>query len=107
MPSLVILVQQRKIHDNPSIVDNILIAEIPEMEEGSQRQQLVKKHMLHGPGGNLNVNSLNMYKDKYDHHVCKKLFHRDYLAETLFFWQPCIQKCQDINRLQEHVYKIS
>jgi hypothetical protein len=95
MHLLVIFYRQDKIHGDPSIIDKLVMAEIPEMKEGSQLKQLVKKHMVHGPCGSLHVNSPCMYKVKYDRHVCKNTFPLGLIGQNF----DCIKHISNISAL--------
>ncbi|UYV74016.1 hypothetical protein LAZ67_11001852, partial [Cordylochernes scorpioides] len=62
----------------PSRIDEIISAEIPDIEIDKDLHDIVSKNMIHGPCGSLNNNSPCMSDGK-----CTKRYPRDLLAETI------------------------
>ncbi|GFR24704.1 helitron_like_N domain-containing protein [Trichonephila clavata] len=62
----------------PNNIDEILSAEIPDIEIDKDFHDIVSKNMIHGPCGSLNNNSPCLSEGK-----CTKRYHRDLLAETI------------------------
>ncbi|UYV77690.1 hypothetical protein LAZ67_15001947 [Cordylochernes scorpioides] len=62
----------------PSRIDEIISAEIPDIEIDKDLHDIVSKNMIHGPCGSLNNNSPCMSDGK-----CTKRYPRDLFAETI------------------------
>ncbi|UYV61805.1 hypothetical protein LAZ67_1006674, partial [Cordylochernes scorpioides] len=62
----------------PSRIDEIISAEIPDIEIDKDLHDIVSKNMIHGPCGSLNNNSPCMSDGK-----CTKRYPRDLLSETI------------------------
>ncbi|GFR30276.1 helitron_like_N domain-containing protein [Trichonephila clavata] len=62
----------------PNRIDEIISAEIPDIEIDKDLHDIVSKNMIHGPCGSLNNNSLCMPDGK-----CTKRYPRDLLAKTI------------------------
>ncbi|GFT13405.1 helitron_like_N domain-containing protein [Trichonephila clavipes] len=62
----------------PNRIDEIISAEIPDIETDKDLHDIVSKNMIHGPCGSLNNNSPCMSDGK-----CTKRYPRDLLAETI------------------------
>jgi PIF1-like helicase/Helitron helicase-like domain at N-terminus len=62
----------------PNRIDEIISAEIPDIEIDKDLHDIVSKNMIHGPCGSLNNNSPCMSDGK-----CTKRYPRDLLAETI------------------------
>ncbi|GFQ76498.1 helitron_like_N domain-containing protein [Trichonephila clavata] len=62
----------------PNRIDEIISAEIPDIEIDKDLHDIVSKNMIHCPCGSLNNNSLCMLDRK-----CTKRYPRDLLAETI------------------------
>ena len=60
------------------IIDRLVCAEIPDLSLNPKLHELVKKHMIHGPCGTININSPCM-----DDNKCTKDFPKQFLNETL------------------------
>lgn len=73
---LITLCAEDKI-ETPAQIDAVVSAEIPNMNDHPMLHELVKKHMMHGPCGDLNANSVCMADGK-----CKKNFPRQFSNTT-------------------------
>ncbi|GFQ95438.1 helitron_like_N domain-containing protein [Trichonephila clavata] len=62
----------------PNRIDEIISAEIPDIEIDKDWHDIVSKNMIHGPWGSLNNNSLCVSDGK-----CTKRYPRDLNAETI------------------------
>ncbi|XP_071036949.1 uncharacterized protein [Parasteatoda tepidariorum] len=62
----------------PNRIDEIISAEIPDIEINKDLHDIVSRNMIHGPCGSLNTNSPCMSDGK-----CTKRYPRDLLAETI------------------------
>ncbi|GFT06464.1 ATP-dependent DNA helicase [Trichonephila clavipes] len=62
----------------PSRIDEIISAEIPDIEVDKDLYDIVSKNMIHGPCGSLNNNSPCLSDGK-----CPKRYPKDLLAETI------------------------
>ncbi|GFR23350.1 helitron_like_N domain-containing protein [Trichonephila clavata] len=62
----------------PNIIDEIICAEIPDIEIDKDLHDIVSKNMIHGPCGSLNNKSPCVSDGK-----CTKWYPRDLLAETI------------------------
>ncbi|GFQ74716.1 helitron_like_N domain-containing protein [Trichonephila clavata] len=62
----------------PNRIDEIISAEIPDIEIDKDLNDIVSKNMIHGPCGSLNNSSLCVSDGK-----CTKRYPRDLLAKTI------------------------
>ena len=62
----------------PDRVDDVIPAEIPDINIDKDLFEIVRRHMIHGPCGALNPNSSCMTDGK-----CKKSFPKAFMAETI------------------------
>ncbi|XP_064637877.1 uncharacterized protein LOC135494057 [Lineus longissimus] len=67
----------------PSDIDNVISAEIPDQNINPQLHKIVTRHMLHGPCGNINRNSPCMDSTKAVP-TCSKNYPKDLHKDTLF-----------------------
>ena len=74
---LIILKPAFKIR-SPEQYDKYVCAELPDKEKHPELYELVKKHMMHGPCGELNMNNPCMVKEK-----CKNHYPRPFCEKTM------------------------
>ena len=73
---LIFLKDKSKCHD-PSQIDDIICAEIPNKDEDPEAYEAVKNYMMHGPCGEANTKSPCMVENR-----CTKHFPKKYNSET-------------------------
>ena len=61
----------------PDEIDLIISAEIPDQQQDPELFNIIKRHMIHGPCGYYNQNSVCMLNNK-----CSKKFPRKFVNET-------------------------
>ncbi|KAK4510430.1 uncharacterized protein ATC70_012169 [Mucor velutinosus] len=69
--------------DTPERIDQIICAEIPNVEEEPELHAIITRNMMHGPCGELNSKSPCMVQDAFGNDVCSKKFPKNYQTVTV------------------------
>ncbi|KAK4514004.1 Palmitoylated plasma membrane-bound casein kinase [Mucor velutinosus] len=64
-------------------IDQIICAEIPNVEEEPELHAIITRNMMHGPCGELNSKSPCMVQDAFGNDVCSKKFPKNYQPVTV------------------------